>query len=523
MKTLLSSLFSLLIALPASYAATVGDIEPLLLHLDEVIGNHAVYLNAKEARIDSLRRNLAAVGGLRERWAAEMALHDEMLSYRLDSALAHVDNAVAIAADGKDTTLMLSSLIAKAMLFNTSGVMYKEAYDIFASIPCHRLDSAQLFDYYCLGVQINRNLARHSLDKKLIAAYTVAKTAYRDSAIMLDPDNDVLLANRYMDRGDFLAAIKALGASTPDTLTTRAAAVKYNVLAQIYEMQGNRDMQRKYLTLSAICDVSNGVREYLSLQSLACILYEDGDYDRAYRYIHHSIADATACNAKLRMLEMSESLPIIDSAYDDMQHRARRNLLTTCFIIGLLMVALGVSLLYAHKRNRRIAEAHRGQMLLIERLNVSDTIKEEYIKRFMNLCLEYLAKMERYRGELNRVAARRDLDSLVNTIKSTRYVNREVAEFYEKFDEAFLSLFPDFVNDFNSLLRPGGEVALKKGERLNTELRIYALQRLGISDGESVCRFLRCSPSTVYNYRTRMRNRAIDRDRFEDAVMEIGR
>ena len=118
-------------------------------------------------------------------------------------------------------------------------------------------------------------------------------------------------------------------------------------MAQIYEQQGNRDMWRKYLTLSAICDITNGVREYLSLQALAKMLYEDGDYNRAYRYIHHSIADATACNAKMRMLEMSESLPIIDSAYEDMQRSARRNLSITCVIIGLLVIILGISLIYA--------------------------------------------------------------------------------------------------------------------------------------------------------------------------------
>ena len=135
-------------------------------------------------------------------------------------------------------------------------------------------------------------------------------------------------------------------------------------MAQIYEQQGNRDMWRKYLTLSAICDITNGVREYLSLQALAKMLYEDGDYNRAYRYIHHSIADATACNAKMRMLEMSESLPIIDSAYEDMQRSARRNLSITCVIIGLLVIILGISLIYARKRNIRLAEANAEQKRL---------------------------------------------------------------------------------------------------------------------------------------------------------------
>lgn len=386
---------SLLLYIPAR----ARDIEPLLRKLDAAIANQSTYILEKESRIDSLRSALILADTPREKWEAEMALHAQMSSYNLDSALAHIKKAETIARALNDTSLVLDALTNRAFLYNTSGVMHKEAYDIFRALPRHRLDSAMLFDYYCLGVQVYRNLAIHSIDSDLKSAYTAAKTAYRDSAIMLDPGNDVLLANRYIDQGNFHAALLALGPSTPDTLVSRDAAVKYNVMAQIYEQQGNRDMWRKYLTLSAICDITNGVREYLSLQALAKMLYEDGDYNRAYRYIHHSIADATACNAKMRMLEMSESLPIIDSAYEDMQRSARRNLSITCVIIGLLVIILGISLIYARKRNIRLAEANAEQKRLNERLHQSDTIKEEYIKRFMNLCLEYLAKMERYRNE----------------------------------------------------------------------------------------------------------------------------
>jgi len=514
-------LIIILIATRGIIVAGPGDIEPLLKRLDRAIEQHQTYLQIKETRLDSLRRALAAVDNPREQYDAEMTLHAELASYNLDSALTHVKQAENIARQLEDTSLTLRSMIARALIYNTSGVMYKEAFDIFSTIPRDALDKTALFDYYCLGVQVNRNLAVHSLDRDLKATYTAAKMAYRDSALTLDPSNDVLLANKYMDSGDFIAAINALGPELPDTLSSRDAAVKFNVLAQIHELQGARDMQRKYLALSAICDISNGVREYLSLQALAAMLYEDGDYTRAYRYIHHSIADATACNAKLRMLQMSETLPIIDSAYNNMQRRARLHLLLTCGIIGLLVMALAVSLLYARKQNRRLAEANAEQSRLYDRLHQSDTIKGEYIKRFMNLCLEYLAKMESYRNELNRVAARRDFDSLVNTIKSTRYINKEVNEFYEKFDEAFLSLFPRFVSDVNNLLQPDGQLALHKGERLNTELRILALMRLGVSDSESICRFLRCSSSTVYNYRTRMRNRALNRDSFDADILRL--
>ena len=239
---------SLLLYIPAR----ARDIEPLLRKLDAAIANQSTYILEKESRIDSLRSALILADTPREKWEAEMALHAQMSSYNLDSALAHIKKAETIARALNDTSLVLDALTNRAFLYNTSGVMHKEAYDIFRALPRHRLDSAMLFDYYCLGVQVYRNLAIHSIDSDLKSAYTAAKTAYRDSAIMLDPGNDVLLANRYIDQGNFHAALLALGPSTPDTLVSRDAAVKYNVMAQIYEQQGNRDMSRKSLTLSAI-------------------------------------------------------------------------------------------------------------------------------------------------------------------------------------------------------------------------------------------------------------------------------
>lgn len=552
MARILSLAWCLLVAIAACGAAVPG----YLLALDSTLLEYPRFLSVKERHIDSLRLSLSEARRPIDRYMAEMHLHDAYGSYSLDSSLVHAKRALAIAREADDRALMTRAGISIAFLYNTSGVMYKEAYDILSGIDSSALPDEDLFDYYCLGVQVYRNLAIHSLDTGLRDRYTAAKVAYRDSALMLRPDNDVLLANKYMDNGDWRNALHAMKGSADGHLTDRDGAVKYHVLSQIYALKGDRMMQERYLALSAACDLRNGVREYLSLQQLAMMLYRDGDIDRAYRYIHRSISDATACNAKLRMLEMSEMLPIIDSAYDTLQTESRRYLYATCVVIGVLSAMLFVLLLFVRRKNRvlheaklrqedandRLEEVNRNQASLNnalkslnedlsaanlkerrlnERLLSVNRIKEEYITRFMNLCLEYLSKMESYRCELNKIASRRDFDALYEAIKSTRYVNKEVSEFYVKFDEAFLNLFPTFVDEFNALLRPGEEVTLKKGECLNTELRIFALLRLGISDGECVSRFLRCSFSTVYNYRTKMRNRAIDRENFEKNVMAI--
>lgn len=141
--------------------------------------------------------------------------------------------------------------------------------------------------------------------------------------------------------------------------------------------------------------------------------------------------------------------------------------------------------------------------------------------RFMTLCLEYISKMENYRNNLVKIASNRNFDKLFTAIKSSQYVTKEINDFYRNFDETFLSLFPDFVKKFNELLVPEGQFHVSPEDGLNIELRIYALMRLGISDGQRVSQFLRCSMSTLYNYRTKMRNRAKHRDTFESDVLKI--
>lgn len=188
---------------------------------------------------------------------------------------------------------------------------------------------------------------------------------------------------------------------------------------------------------------------------------------------------------------------------------------------------MGLRLVTVRRKNRElragakaIAEARDSLQAANEsmrelnmRLEAESRVKEQYITAFMDLCLSYLRKMESYRAELGKIAAKGDWATLTQTIKSSRYVNREVDQFFRQFDKAFLSLYPGFIASLNSLLRD--DERFEDEAPFSTELRIYALVRLGVGSGAEIAKFLRCSESTVYNYRTQMRNRAKDRSTFE--------
>lgn len=261
--------------------------------------------------------------------------------------------------------------------------------------------------------------------------------------------------------------------------------------------------------------------------------------------------DAAFCNARLRTIEVSQVLPIINEAYRLQREKQQRQMSVYLLCISILALFLILLAFYLRRQMKRLAlakrevgKANEQLKLLNEKLQVLNTrladsntrlqltnqnlaevnyIKEAYIGRFLDLCSTYIGKLDTYRRSLNKKAMNGQTEELFRELKSTQFVEEELEEFYANFDTAFLRLFPDFVQEFNALLAEGEEVMLKPGELLNTELRIFALIRLGITDSNKIAQFLRYSLKTIYNYRTKMRNKARGvRDDFEQEVMHIG-
>ena len=273
-------------------------------------------------------------------------------------------------------------------------------------------------------------------------------------------------------------------------------------------------------------------------------MYERGDVDRAYRYVQTSLDDATAGNARLRTIGISRIYPLIEGAYRSkiagQQQQLRRFLLAIALLALVLMVAVvlvGVQLkrlrrarkalsvlnVELERTNRELRESNRQLQEMNRLISDSSMIKEEYIGRYMEQCSLYLKKLEDYRSVLKKTAQTGGVKALQEAVKAYEGVDADLEEFYRGFDETFLRLFPSFVEDFNALLHAPERIELKPGERLNTELRIFALIRLGISDSEKIAHFLRYSVSTIYNYRTRTRNKAAgDRGLLEAEVLKIG-
>ena len=299
------------------------------------------------------------------------------------------------------------------------------------------------------------------------------------------------------------------------------------------------------LLRSSISDMKSSVREYMSLRALAMMLYEEGDLNRAYQLMTIAMDDATKCNARLRTIELNNAYPKINSIYIKTVQRQKRTLEWTIAIITILSLLLLAMIFYLRKQMRRIARSRKETQLayyslnkITEQLKVSNEhlseanvsiaeiseMKEVYIGRYMDQCLIYIEKLDAYRKSIGRLIGDNRMDELKKMIKSSTLVDNELKMFYDQFDKTFLSLFPTFVSDLNTLLMPDEAIVQKKPGTLTPELRIFALIRLGIHDSDRIATFLRYSVTTIYNYRTKIRNKACgDRNRLEAEVMKIGR
>jgi hypothetical protein len=521
-----------------------GKKDPVFSDLNRAINNKELYVKLKEDKIAALKRiNVAGLPLLQE-YQVNRNLYEEYRKFKIDSAIHYANRNIEIAETLNKEELGYVAQIQLANLYSSSG-KYRESEMILKSINKSDLSKELLPPYYQALIQFFEHYATNSYSKE----YMMQVDAYRDSLIgVLDRSSlqyRINLAQKYISQGktavaqkDLLGLLKEVGRENADY-----AMISY-LLGVTYKQLGDPASEKKYLAISATADIKNATKDHAAIQNLALIYFKAGDVHSAHRFTNSAIEDAIFCNVQFRTLRMSGLYSIINTAYLEEEAKQKSQLQLYLVLISTLSIFLIVAIIYVYKQMKRVSrikeELHlTGEKLaelnrdisrtneqLSERnaqLSESNHVKEEYIAQFFDLCSTYINKLENYRKALNKKATDKQLDELFKMLRSTTVVDNEVEELYKIFDNIFLNLYPDFVREFNALLIREEQVCLKPGELLNTELRIFALIRLGITDSVKIAAFLRYSLSTIYNYRTRARNKAaVSRDEFEGMVMRIG-
>lgn len=508
-----------------------ADISGLLDELDKAITEKAVYQKQKEDSARVLRMRLLHASDDRERYALSNSLFEIYLHNQADSALFYIGKKSEFMQSLGDLSLENEVLVNRAEVMGVMG-MYNEALDALLKVNPERMDKKQLCYYYQTYRACYGWLADYTFDEDEKQKYFLQADIYRDSAIAVMPQGperrlmevEVLLRRNKAEES--LAVLDSLDGYTPDD--KYLAYVNFTKFLA-WDMLQNRDEAIRCLAKTALVDLKGGVREYASLPQLARQVYETGDLDRAYRYLKCSMEDAVACNARLRFMEVTEVYPIIDKAYmekEAQERKASRILFWCVSAMAVLLVVLALYLYYGLKKlslmRRHLFAANRELRAMNGKLVQTGKIKEVYIARYLDRCVGYLDKQEQYRRSLEKLAMASKLEELFKAIRSEQFLKDERKSFYNEFDRSFLDLFPNFVADFNDLLVEEGRIFPKPGEILNTELRIFALIRLGVTDTARIAHFLGYSLATVYNYRSKLRNKAKgDKEDFERAVMNL--
>ncbi|MGO4905454.1 DUF6377 domain-containing protein [Flavobacterium sp. W20_MBD1_R3] len=521
--------------------------EQLLQELDQTVADYQLYSDKKEIQINKLKELLLSTSSDIQRYDVYGKLYAEYKSYQSDSALIYARKSFQIAEKLIDIEKLNHARLNLASIMGTLG-MYKEATDILNRINI--TTSPELKGYYfTVNSVVYGYMSDYAASLQEKEKYIVLTKKYRDSSLnYYKPQSSAYImakSSTLLDAGKHKETLALLLNYFPKiALNSDDRAVIAYIISQAYRQKKDFNQEKKWLTISAISDLKLAKKEYISLRSLAFLMYENGDIDRAYKYIKRSLEDALFCNARLRTYEISKMLPIINEAYQKQNETNRFQLVLFLISASILSVFLLAVLFLLFKQMKKLSKAKQDLSLANSKLSGLNTelstfneklnetnytlteanlLKEIYIGRYMDQCSDYIVKLDEYRRKLNVMATTGKMNDLISAVKSKQFVENELAAFLTNFDKTFLQLFPNFIPEFSALLIDEEAIQLKEGELLNTELRIFALIRLGIKDSAKISTFLRYSVSTIYNYRSQLKNKAAGpREDFEANVMRIG-
>ncbi|MFV8358131.1 DUF6377 domain-containing protein [Flavobacterium sp. XS1P32] len=524
-----------------------NNFEELLEELDQSVANYALYSGTKEGEINKLKELLSYSSSASQRYNIYEKLYAGYKSYQSDSAMVYARKSFQIAEKLNDIHKINHSRLNLASIMGTLG-MYKEATDILTKINI--ATSPKLIGYYfTVESYVYGYMSDYAASPQEKKKYVDLTQKYRDSSLRYyKPQSSAYImakSSTLLQAGKHNETVALLLNYFPTIAhNSEDRAVIAYMISQGYRQKKDAEQEKKWLIISAISDLQLAKKEYISLRSLAFLMYENGDIDRAYKYIKRSLEDALFCNARLRTYEISKMLPIINEAYQKQNETNRFQLVLFLISASILSVFLLVVLFLLFKQIKKVSKAKQDLSLANSKLSELNTelnifneklnetnytlteanlLKEIYIGRYMDQCSDYIGKLDEYRRKLNVMATTGKMNDLISAVKSKQFVENELAAFLTNFDKTFLQLFPNFITEFSALLIDDEAIQLKEVELLNTELRIFALIRLGIKDSAKISTFLRYSVSTIYNYRSQLKNKAAGpREDFEASVMRIG-
>ena len=515
--------FILLFFIISNNSFSDNSLDSLYTILNQEMINSVAYNKTKELRIANLNIELKNSKSLKDQYEKRKKLIDEYQYYNLNKAIENIEINLTLAKQIDDLNLNTETLLKFTQLLISSG-QYKESIDILNQLNKNIISEDNIIQYYKNYADGYSRLSYYTIANDSKNKYFNLYNIYKDSLVTyFDKNSEFYLdleEKKFRDNGQIA---DALTINDQRLKLVNEFSRQYSIIrferSFLYSGAKNRKIN---LILSAISDIRLSIKDNASLTDLAKISFQENDLDKAYRYINFSYEDAEFYNSLHRKTIISSTLPLITRAYESRSIIQKNELEKLLFISVTLGFILLISLLLIYKQVKRISKtsnqlkhANNNLTKIYDKLSNSDRIKERYLGTFLNLYSDYINHLDMYRKMVRNHITSNKYKALLDLTKSKQIKDNELKIFYKNFDEAFLKIYPNYVTKFNSLMKENYQFILNNKNELNTELRIFALVRLGISSSSKISKILRYSVNTIYNYRAGVKNNSIDREDFE--------
>lgn len=550
MKKILSLIYILCFSALTSSFAQNKNIKDLYEQLDQAIEQSQYYINQKESRITKIKKQSRQGHTPPQLLTAYYKLYEEYQTYKSDSSIYYIHQAIDLAKRNnmKSDITKLRSLLA--LQYSTSGA-FTEALHVLQSIDKKTLNNSNKKDYYIAFYHVYGELGftNINIDTELSQEFYSKQDCYRDTLFsILSPNSEDYLMRKEVLLTSQNKLKEALKINDIRLSKCKKGSHEYGIVAYyrylIYRSLKDEDMVKYWLLQSAICDVKCAINDQASLWILAEILSKEKDVERSYKYINFSWKANKKFCTRIRSWQISPVLGTIDHNYQAELKKANHRLIFAIICVSLLVIALALLTFYVNKQksylsnarnelkktntqleelNNKLSSTNGMLKASNDKLNESNGVKEEYIGQFLGACSHYIDKLDKMRLNVNKMVKNKQYNELYSMTKSSEVKEQELEELYANFDKVFLNLFPNFVEDLNGLLKEECQIHLSSPNKLSAIVRVIALIRLGIDDSTKIAEFLHYAVNTIYNYRAKLRNGALnDRIEFEKKVRELG-
>ena len=524
-----------------------ADNNKLYERLDSVIANRAEYEANKEKRLHNIKFGINYVSNATDKLRIYERLVNEYTPYKYDSAMVYVQKAINLAKQIDSSEYYTQFQIIKARLLVFRG-FYIEAKEILEKLEIPPTNRHLNYLYNCSLSALYFNLNISTKNSEYCQRYSTLFQEYIDKAIEYCPKKDaqyyymkgVQLYSKGTIRDISTCFNKAMSLLEPDS---RLYAMSAYALSKAYDKSHQSELQERYLLLAAISDVMASTNESLALQDVALSLYKNkNDLDKAREYINQTLKDAQEYNSRLQRVELYANLNVILSAYNEklQKHSTWQNV-AIISILGLMAIIVA-AIVFVVRKNHLLKLKETELKTLTKQLSAdnkqrkkdnkalqdsNDEFKYTNAKResmanaFIMLCYQYIERLDNQRKLVIRKIKANQQNELLSTLSSSKRSAEESQNFFSQFDKIFLSLYPSFVKELNTLLTPEAQIQLKEDNELTPTLRVAALIRLDVTESAKIAGILSYSPQTIYNYRSTLKNSAIDKEHFEENLQKL--